>query len=79
MESYTTADEALGHPLTMVYKLINDLPIHLDVYPPSDLSATAVEIPMFPAVVYFHGGALTVGNRKSWFPAWLYRTCLSRV
>lgn len=30
------------------------------------------ELPALPAIVYFHGGGMTVGNRKSWFPSWMH-------
>ncbi|KAI0333674.1 alpha/beta-hydrolase [Cubamyces sp. BRFM 1775] len=54
---------------TLAYKNTNGLTIYLDIYPPpSDGTRTAP----LPGVVYFHGGALTVGNRKSWFPSWLH-------
>ncbi|KAL0949811.1 hypothetical protein HGRIS_009846 [Hohenbuehelia grisea] len=45
--------------------------IQLDLYPPSITSGTSSR--KVPAVVYFHGGGLTVGNRTSWFPSWLQR------
>ena len=73
MASYTQATTPPSEPLTMVYKVVNNLPIHIDIYAPTLVSSAA---PAVPAVVYFHGGALTVGNRKSWFPAWLHRACL---
>ena len=74
-------------PITLVYKTISTLdpdadgetsgiPLRLDVYlPESHLNGAStsgeghVEV---PAVVYFHGGGLVVGNRKSWFPEWLH-------
>ena len=55
--------------LTFPYKRVEDTLIHLDLYPPnvtSPLTPTVV-----PVVVYFHGGGLTVGNSRSWFPHWL--------
>ncbi|KAJ6611411.1 Alpha/Beta hydrolase protein [Mycena sp. CBHHK59/15] len=45
--------------LNVSYKHIGQTPSH---WPSS---------PRFPAIVYFHGGGLTVGNRRSWFPTWL--------
>ncbi|RPD62312.1 alpha/beta-hydrolase [Lentinus tigrinus ALCF2SS1-7] len=63
--------------LTFVYK--HDLghqPIHVDIYPPSRPQATTATSPC-PAVVYFHGGSLTVGNRRSWFPTWLHKRVTS--
>ncbi|KDQ62713.1 hypothetical protein JAAARDRAFT_171287 [Jaapia argillacea MUCL 33604] len=67
--------------LTLPYKRVGDSDILLDVYLPSTSQATDVNpdqastsVPIFvPAVVYFHGGGLTVGNRTSWFPYWLQR------
>lgn len=54
-------------PVTIEWKRVNGLQFHLDVYYPqaqdSDTSC--------PALVYFHAGGLTVGNRQSWFPEWL--------
>ncbi|CAA7262899.1 unnamed protein product [Cyclocybe aegerita] len=51
-----------------------------DAYLPTGTSAVDVstngEI-VLPAVVYFHGGGLTVGNRDSWFPTWLQKRVLS--
>ncbi|ESK95172.1 hypothetical protein Moror_13807 [Moniliophthora roreri MCA 2997] len=40
--------------------------MELDIYPP-----TLSTQPFRSAVVYFHGGGLTVGTRESWFPVWL--------
>ncbi|RDX42635.1 alpha/beta-hydrolase [Lentinus brumalis] len=63
--------------LTFVYKRdANNQPVHVDIYPPSitpaDIGTLAIA-----AVVYFHGGSLTVGNRRSWFPSWLHRRVTS--
>ncbi|KAF8214952.1 alpha/beta-hydrolase [Mycena galopus ATCC 62051] len=55
--------------LDVCYKQIGQLPVHLNVYAPNLKSQTPY--PRLPAVVYFHGGGLTVGNRTSWFPSWL--------
>jgi acetyl esterase/lipase len=63
-----TESPATESPLTLVYKHVEDLPIYLDLYTP----LVPQDRPI-PVVVYFHGGGLTVGNRKSWFPKWLYR------
>ncbi|KAI0822343.1 alpha/beta-hydrolase [Trametes gibbosa] len=59
-----------GEGFTYAYKHVNGLPVHLDVYPPREVLTTEMQL---PAVIYFHGGALTVGNRKSWFPSWLHK------
>lgn len=44
-------------------------PVDMDVYLPSMKDSTPETKPV-PAVVFFHGGGLTVGNRRSWFPDW---------
>jgi len=55
---------------TLEYKKVNGShPVFMDVYSPS-LPATKEAIAL-PVVVFFHGGALTVGNRQSFFPTWL--------
>ena len=46
-------------PTTVAYKKIGDLTLYIDVHPPTLKS----DGPM-PAVVYFHGGGMTVGPRK---------------
>ena len=71
MTTYVGPEDSSSNPLTIVYKVVDDLPIHVDVYPPTIPVLSSSPI---PAVIYFHGGALTVGNRKSWFPTWLHRT-----
>ncbi|KAG1818639.1 Alpha/Beta hydrolase protein [Suillus subaureus] len=61
-------------PLTFTYKEVDGVRVLLDVYlPPDDVDQqfTGQAIQYHPAVVYFHGGGLTVGNRRSWFPTWL--------
>lgn len=73
-------DSDLPVPLTLVYKLVGDLPIYLDLYAPPLLavggSGTAHRL---PAVVYFHGGGLAVGNRRSWFPKCLHSKFIVNV
>ncbi|KAL0571228.1 hypothetical protein V5O48_010735 [Marasmius crinis-equi] len=54
-------------PLTLVYKTCDGGPIKMDVYLPKNVN------PSSGIVVYFHGGGLVVGNRKSWFPTWLQK------
>ncbi|KAJ7256807.1 Alpha/Beta hydrolase protein [Mycena haematopus] len=56
--------------LDVCYKKIGQIPVRLNVYAPSNLKSQSPH-PRLPAVVYFHGGGLTVGNRTSWWPAWL--------
>ncbi|KAJ7079722.1 Alpha/Beta hydrolase protein [Mycena belliarum] len=55
--------------LDVCYKTVDQVPIYFNVYPPA-LKPQSPH-PRLPAVVYFHGGGLTVGNRTSWFPNWL--------
>lgn len=68
--------------MTLVYKTVTALnptlegetsgiPLRLDVYPPNRTSTSGGDGVGVPAVVYFHGGGLLVGDRKSWFPEWL--------
>ncbi len=57
---------AITTPTTVAYKQVGDLTLYIDVYPPTLKSDGPV-----PAVVYFHGGGMTVGDRASWFPTWL--------
>ncbi|KAI6139322.1 alpha/beta-hydrolase [Pisolithus tinctorius] len=53
------------------YKQIDGEPIVLDVHLPG-LRDCASQPPIRrPTIIYFHGGALTVGNRQSWLPSWL--------
>ena len=54
-------------PTTVTYKKLGDLTLHIDVYPPTPRFDGPV-----PAVVYFHGGGMTAGDRASWFPTWLH-------
>ena len=68
----------LGERTTLCYKRLDpgsDLPLYLDIYHPSwkksELTTGHCSDFLVPAVVYFHGGGLTVGNRNSWFPHWL--------
>jgi acetyl esterase/lipase len=68
-------------PLTFIYKEVDGIRVLLDVYlPPNDVDQqlTGQPIQYRPAVVYFHGGGLTVGNRQSWFPTW-FKSCLHAV
>jgi len=78
-------------PVTLVYKTVSasesssedgstEIPLHLDVYLPDSNSSsdTSDSKDGIPAVVYFHGGGLLVGDRKSWFPEWLHSECFVR-
>ena len=79
--------EPMPDPVTLVYKTLHTsntgsegglpgIPLCLDVYlpgfPSSGTSASGDDGVEIPVVVYFHGGGLVVGNRKSWFPGWLH-------
>ncbi|KAI0769025.1 alpha/beta-hydrolase [Trametes elegans] len=56
---------------TLAFKHAENTPIRMDVYPPQ--SQVLPVNSKSPAVVYFHGGGLTVGDRQSWFPSWIHR------
>ncbi|KAM5531322.1 hypothetical protein V8D89_015037 [Ganoderma adspersum] len=75
MTALVSSAETL-EPLSLIYKSVLDQPINVDIYPPPPPESFAIPI-RFPAIVYFHGGALTVGNRRSWFPKWLHRRVIS--
>lgn len=55
---------------TFTYKHLGALPLQLDLYPPASEGNRGVAV---PAVIYFHAGGLTIGDRKDWFPNWLRR------
>jgi len=78
--------EPTPYTITLVYKTVyashsssegglSGIPLQLDVYLPDSRSSGTPAFEDngvgFPAVVYFHGGGLLVGNRRSWFPDWL--------
>ncbi|KZT12087.1 alpha/beta-hydrolase [Laetiporus sulphureus 93-53] len=63
-------------PITLIYKHVDGLPLLLDVYLPNEVDQSGL-VCYSSALVYFHGGGLTVGNRRSWFPHWLYRRVTS--
>lgn len=47
--------------IPLVYSTVNDLQIKLDLYLPSKFDHNA----RLPAIVCFHGGALTIGDRTA--------------
>jgi len=65
-------------PVTVCYKFVSGTPILLDVYLPSSQATQGdAEEALLPFVIYFHAGGLSVGNRKSYFPTWLYSLLFS--
>lgn len=59
-------------PATFAYKQLGDLTLYIDVYPPTTTTGTSGPV---PAVVFFHGGGMTAGDRTSWLPKWLCSPC----
>lgn len=56
-------------PATLTYKTVNSkLPIKMDVYPPTRITNPPSDV---GAVLWFHGGGFTFGNRATFFPQWL--------
>lgn len=53
------------------YKYIGGKPVVLEGYLPVPRDCSSQSPIGRPAIIYFHGGSLTVGNRRSWFPTWL--------
>jgi hypothetical protein len=73
-------NHSLANCYTFIYKTTGtNLDLKFDLYLPASAfedvgSGDEVSrIVSLGAVVFFHGGGLTVGNRKSWFPNWLCR------
>ncbi|TFK52320.1 alpha/beta-hydrolase [Heliocybe sulcata] len=65
------ADSSPDHfLLTLPYKMVQGKEILVDIYVPKSNPACRDRL---ASVVYFHGGGLTVGNRKAWIPFWLLR------
>lgn len=64
--------------ITLTYKQISGLSLQVDIHPPAmanpPLCNSAESTIRAPAILFFHGGGLTVGNRKSWFPSWMHST-----
>lgn len=55
---------------TCPYRDIHGLKVELDLYlPPTNQEHSGR---LLPSLVYFHGGGLTVGEKTSWFPFWVY-------
>ncbi|KAL4981467.1 alpha/beta-hydrolase [Aspergillus falconensis] len=54
---------------TLIYSVVNDHPIKLDYYLPTSHGA-------LPAMIYYHGGGMTAGSRRSaGLPHWMYDHC----
>jgi acetyl esterase/lipase len=62
----------LSNPIAFPYKTIKNTPILLDLYPPSIQFSDNLTKKDVPAIIFFHGGGLVAGDRRSWFPAWLH-------
>ncbi|KIJ54242.1 hypothetical protein M422DRAFT_221782 [Sphaerobolus stellatus SS14] len=64
---------------TYIYHESSGVKLALDLYLPP-LESSLEEGPgavLRPAVIYFHGGGLTVGHRKAWFPHWMYKRAIN--
>jgi hypothetical protein len=57
-----------GRPVTLAYKHVDGLDVLLDLYLPKRSAGSGA----CPAVIYFHAGGMTVGDRTCWFPQWLH-------
>lgn len=69
-----------SEPLTLAYKTVDGVTCYIDVYLPSLEAVAARGRPApLPVILYFHGGGLTVGNRKSWFPQWIHGAHIDRI
>ena len=69
--------EASSGCTTISYKhLASGKEVLLDFYPPETSGdALASPIKTIPAIIFFHGGNLILGNRRLFFPAWLQSMC----
>lgn len=62
--------ETMAQYTTLEYKKLNGSePVLMDVYSPT--LAPTKDVISLPIVMFFHGGALTVGHRRSYLPNWL--------
>ncbi|KAJ5119328.1 alpha/beta-hydrolase [Penicillium atrosanguineum] len=57
---------------TLVYSTISDHEVNLDYYLPNTDRGS------LPALIYYHGGGMTAGSRRSMFPFWLYNHCQAK-
>ena len=76
--TYTPNNRPNVKSLTFTYKSVDGHSISVDVYPPTLVPGHRT-VPKVPAVVYFHGGGLAVGDRASWFPSWLQSAWLAPI
>ncbi|KAF9059388.1 Alpha/Beta hydrolase protein [Rhodocollybia butyracea] len=61
----------MSTPLTLTYKTVGSVPVKLDVYPPTAGVEKTNRSGEISAVLWFHGGGLTMANRTNFFPKWL--------
>ncbi|KZP01267.1 alpha/beta-hydrolase [Calocera viscosa TUFC12733] len=71
-----TPSYGIPEPLTVTYSVVDDLELQCDLYLPS-ASSFGGRSKARPAVIYWHGGGLTCGDRRTWFPTWLCYLVLS--
>ncbi|KZT57299.1 alpha/beta-hydrolase [Calocera cornea HHB12733] len=64
-------------PLSITYSEVDGLPLSCDLYLPP-CSSYPAHSPARPAVIYWHGGGLTCGDRRTWFPTWLCALVLQK-
>lgn len=58
---------------TCAFKESDGDKVELDIYlPPEGTEANLSKDNLRPAIVFFHGGGLIVGEKDSWFPYWIY-------
>jgi len=55
----------MSNTITLVYSHVDDLKIRLDIDFAPKVKFTD---PIIPALIFFHGGGLVGGNRKSFIP-----------
>ena len=60
---------AFPSPLEFAYQRVDETDYSLDVYLPTLTASSPL-----PALVYWHGGGLVMGNRSinTWSPKWLF-------
>ncbi|GJJ13184.1 hypothetical protein Clacol_007435 [Clathrus columnatus] len=62
---------------TCAYKEVDGIKVELDVYlPPEGTETNLSQAHLRPAIVYFHGGGLIVGEKDAWFPYWIYNRAM---